>query len=159
MKQISLLRPIASSLCRSRLRGGDARSIVSKKLPAFSLTEVLIALAIIGIVGTAAMPKLLTMVGKAKSMEAQNQLEYVHTLEKNYFYMHSKYSTSFTDISFEQDKLTSEGGNAKYKIEITDAAATTFKATATAVEDFDGDGAFNVWQVDQDKNIKEVTPD
>ena len=105
------------------------------------------------------MPKLLTLIGKAKSTEAQLQLEYVHTLEQNYFYTHSKYSNSLKDISFEHDKLVTEGGNGKYKVEITDAGATTFKATATALEDFDGDGTFNMWQVDQDKNIKEVTPD
>jgi len=130
-----------------------------KKLKAFTLMELLVVLIIIGILVLVALPELLPMISKAKSTEAQLQLEHVHTLEKSYFYMHSKYSTDFTEISFEQSKLTSEGGNANYQIEIVEAGNNAFKARATAIADFDGDGVFNVWEVDQDKHIKEVTPD
>jgi type IV pilus assembly protein PilE len=121
--------------------------------------ELLIVLIIIGILVLLALPNLMPLISKAKSTEAQLQLEHVHTLEKSYFYLHSKYSTDFTEISFEHSKLTTQGGNANYQIEIVSATSNTFKATATAITDFDGDGVFNVWEVDQDKNIKEVTPD
>ncbi len=129
------------------------------RLKAFTLTELLVVLVIIGILVLLAMPKLMPLISKAKSTEAQLQLEHIQTLEKTYFYMHSKYSASFSDISFEHEKLTTEGGSANYKIEISDASSNKFMATATAIVDFDGDGVFNVWQVDQDKNIKEVVPD
>ena len=132
---------------------------LSKKLKAFTLTELLVVLVIIGILVLLALPNLMPLISKAKSTEAQLQLEHIQTLEKTYFYMHSKYSPNFTEISYEPSKLTTEGGNANYKIEITDAGTTAFLATATAVADFDGDGVFNVWQVDQDKNLKEVIPD
>ena len=131
----------------------------AKKLKAFTLMELLIVLIIIGILVLLALPNLMPLISKAKSTEAQLQLEHVCTLEKSYFYMHSKYSTDFKEISFEPAILTTKGGNANYTIEITDATSHSFKARATAVVDFDGDGVFNVWEVDQDKNIKEVTPD
>jgi type IV pilus assembly protein PilE len=131
----------------------------SKKLKAFTLMELLIVLIIIGILVLLALPNLMPLISKAKSTEAQLQLEHVHTLEKSYFYLHSKYSNNFTDIAFEPAKLTTQGGNANYVIEIIEATNTTMKARATAITDFDGDGVFNVWEVDQDKNIKEVTPD
>lgn len=132
---------------------------LNKKFKAFTLTELLVVLVIIGILVLLALPSLMPLISRAKSTEAQLQLEHIHTLEKSYFYMHSKYSNSFVDIGFEQSKLTSQGGNANYKIEITEATNNTFKAQATAITDFDGDGVFNVWEVDQDKNLKEVTPD
>ena len=129
------------------------------KLKAFTLTELLVVLVIIGILVLLALPSLMPLISKAKSTEAQLQLEHIHTLEKSYFYMHSKYSNSFTDIGFEQSKLVTQGGNANYQIDITDAGTNSFKAKATAIADFDGDGTFNVWEVDQDKNIKETIPD
>ncbi len=135
------------------------KSVLNVKLRAFTLTELLIVLVIIGILVLLALPNLMPLVSKAKSTEAQLQLEHIHTLEKTYFYMYSKYSPDFKDINFEPAKLVSEGGTGNYKIEIAEAANTAFKARATAVTDFDGDGTFNVWEIDQDKNLKEVTPD
>jgi type IV pilus assembly protein PilE len=130
-----------------------------KKLKAFTLMELLIVLIIIGILVLLALPNLMPLISKAKSTEAQLQLEHIHTLEKSYFYLHSKYSNNFTEISFEPAKLTTQGGNANYQIEVVEATNNSFKARATAITDFDGDGVFNVWEVDQDKNIKEITPD
>ncbi|MCW3071752.1 MAG: prepilin-type N-terminal cleavage/methylation protein [Bacteroidetes bacterium] len=131
----------------------------AKKLKAFTLIELLTVLIIIGILVMIALPNLMPLVSKAKSTEAQLQLEHVYTLEKSYFYLHSKYSTEFSEISYEPAKTVSENGSANYRLEVTQASNNAFKVSATAVTDFDGDGVFNAWEVDQDKNIKEVTPD
>lgn len=121
--------------------------------------ELLIVLIIIGILVLLALPNLMPLISKAKSTEAQLQLEHVYTLEKSYFYMHSKYSDNLKEISFEQATLSKDGGNANYVIEIVEATSNSFKAQATAVVDFDGDGVFNVWEVDQDKKVREVIAD
>lgn len=130
-----------------------------RKLKAFSLTEVLVVLVIIGILVLLALPNLMPLITRAKSTEAKVQLEHVYTLEKNHFFERSKYNTDLTEIGFEQEKLTTDGGQANYRVEVVDATATTFLARATAVVDFNGNGTFNVWEIDQDKNLKEVSKD
>jgi len=136
-------------------------TLFKKRLKAYTLTEILVVLVIIGILVLLALPNLLPLITRAKSLEAKTQLAHVQTLEQNYFYEHSKYSKDLNEIGFLQDKLTTESkdGRANYRIEITNATNTTFTARATAVVDFNGNGTFNVWEVDQDKNIREVTPD
>lgn len=130
-----------------------------KTFKAFTLQELLVVLMIIGVLTLLVLPNLLPLITKAKSTEAQLQLKHVHTLQKSYFYMHSKYSNDLVAIDFEQSKTTDKGGQANYLIEIVDAGADGFVAKATAVVDFDGDGAFNVWQIDQDNNLQEITKD
>lgn len=136
-------------------------TLLQKRVKAYTLTEILVVLVIIGILVLLALPNLLPLITKAKSTEAKLQLEHVQTLEKNYFYEHSKYSKDLTEIGFIQEKLTtdSKDGRANYRIEITNASNTAFTARATAVVDFNGNGTFNVWEIDQDKTLKEVTPD
>lgn len=127
---------------------------------AFTLTELLVVLVIIGILVLIAYPNLMPLISNAKSTEAKLQLEHVYNLEKSYFYMHSKYSTDLKEIDFVQEKLSSEeGGRANYRIEIVNATNNAFKARATAISDFNGDGKFNVWEIDQEKNLQETVQD
>ena len=130
-----------------------------KKIKAFTLPELLVVLVIIGILVLIAIPRLMPLISKAKSTEAQLQLGHLYSLEQNYFYMHSMYSADLDEIGFEQEKLVSEGGSANYLIEIVEASASGFIARATAVVDFDQDGNFNTWEIDQQKKLTEVTRD
>ena len=130
-----------------------------KKLKAFTLTELLVVLIIIGILVLLAIPNLMPLISRARSTEAKLQLDHLHMLEKSYFYMYSRYSDDFEEIGYEHEKLVSEGGTANYIIEVVDASVNEFKAKATSIVDFDGDGTFNVWEIDQDKNLREVVKD
>lgn len=121
--------------------------------------ELLFVLGIIGILMALAIPNLMPLISKAKSTEAKMQLKHLYTLEKSHFYIHSNYSADMEEIGFEHEKLTSEGGNANYQIEIIEASTNSFKARATAIADFDGDGQFNIWEINQDKKLREVQKD
>ena len=130
-----------------------------KKLIGFTLFELLIAMAIIGILSALSVPVFLPLISRTKSTEAKLQLRHVLMLEKNNFYINSKYTTDINELGYEQAKLVTADGNANYKIDILDASVSNFTAKATAVVDFDGDGQFNVWQITADEKLKEVTPD
>ncbi|MGV8946816.1 MAG: prepilin-type N-terminal cleavage/methylation domain-containing protein [Lutibacter sp.] len=130
-----------------------------KKLKAFNLQEMLVVLVIIGILILIALPSLMPLISKAKSIEAQTQLKHIYNLERTYFFMNSKYNVNFDEIGFEIPKTTTENGNSNYTYEILSATNNAFKASATAITDFDGDGIFNVWEIDQDQNLKEIVKD
>lgn len=130
-----------------------------KKLKAFTLAELLVVLAIIGILVLLALPSLMPLISKTKAMEAQLQLKHLMQLEKSYFFVHSKYTASIDDLGFEQAKLVTQDGHANYKIEVLEASHKNFKARATAVTDFDQDGEMNVWEIDANENLHEVTKD
>lgn len=125
----------------------------------FSLTELMVVLVIIGVLVLLALPKLLPIVTKAKTTEAKLMLKQVHTLEQAFKFEHDRYSANLGEISFEQEKLVSDGGQARYKIAIVASTETSFVAHAVATVDFDGDGNFNVWSVDQTGAITEKTSD
>jgi type IV pilus assembly protein PilE len=129
------------------------------QLKAFTLTEVLVVLVIIGILILLALPNQTAVISKAKATEAKLQLEFLYSLQKSNFHMTSKYAESLEDIGFEQVKLVSEGGTANYILEVIESNSSTFKARATAITDFDQDGNFNVWEIDQDKNLIEKIKD
>jgi type IV pilus assembly protein PilE len=125
----------------------------------FSLTELMIALVIIGVLVLLALPKLLPVVTKAKTTEAKLMLKQLYTLEQSYKFEHDRYSLALSEIGFEHEKLVSAGGQARYKIEIRSADEKLFQAEATSVVDFNDNGVYNVWTVDQTGVIKERVPD
>ena len=49
--------------------------------------------------------------------------------------------------------------NSLYEISILEASPNGFKAKAQAVQDFNGDGQYNIWEIDQEGVLKEVQPD
>lgn len=135
-------------------------NITSKnKIPSFNLQEMLIVLAIIGILLLIALPNLMPLITKAKSVEAQVQLKAIYNAEKQYFFMYSKYSPNLTEIDFEIPKTVKENGSANYTYEIIQANTNEFKVRATALIDFNGNGVFNVWEIDQNGTPKQTISD
>jgi len=128
-------------------------------IAAYSLTEILIVLAIIGILIMMVLPNQTSVVAQAKSIEAQSILNHLYGLEKSYFYRHSKYESDFEKIGFEPSLTIEEGGQAVYRIEIIEASINSFKARAVSLSDFDGDGQFNTWEIDDQKILIETVKD
>lgn len=134
-------------------------SIFKRKIPALNLQETLIVLAIIGILLLLALPNLMPLITKAKSIEAQTQLKAIYNTQTTHRYMYSKYSNDLNELDFVAPKTVKENGTANYVYEIISADNATFKAKAEAITDFDGDGIFNVWEIDENGNPKQIIKD
>ncbi|PRP65887.1 general secretion pathway protein GspG [Nonlabens agnitus] len=132
---------------------------IAKKVPANNLQEVLIVLVIIGILLLLALPNLMPLIAKAKSIEAQSQLKYIYNSQTTHKYMYSKYSFDLNEINFEAPKTIKENGTSNYNYELIESTANHFLARATAVTDFDGDGIMNVWEINEDGVPRQIVPD
>ena len=131
----------------------------SKKLEGFSLLEVLIVLVIIGILVLLALPDQTKVITKAKATEAKLQLQHLYSLERAYHFEYGRYSSDLDKVGFTQEELVTEDGNAYYLISVDQADNSSFRASATSVVDFDNDGTFNVWVIDENKKLEEVQSD
>ena len=129
------------------------------RVKAFNLQEILIVLLIIGVFMLIALPNLMPLVAKAKSIEAQIQLKYIYNNQTSHRYLYSKYTADLYELDFEAPKTVKDNGTANYIYEILSADNTSFIARATAITDFDGDGIFNVWEINQDGTPKQIVKD
>lgn len=133
--------------------------VLRKKIPAYNLQELLVVLVIIGILILIAMPNFTGIINNTKSTEAKNNLVAIQSFQSSYRFMHNTYALELEKIDFIPPKTPDQGGDAYYTYEILNADKTTFIARATAVDDWDGDGIKNVWEINQDRQLVEVTKD
>lgn len=130
-----------------------------KRLKAFTLTEVMVVLVIIGILMLIALPNLTGLFGKAHALEAQKQLQYLAALEETFYQTKARYSDDFGELGFTPPKTVQTDGDAKYNYEIVRVSQSSFLARATAVVDFDKDGVLNVWEVGEDGKVLQTVAD
>ncbi len=145
-----LIFPLAHPMRRPPAETGES---------GFSLTELLIVLVIVGILTLLALPRFMSVTSRAKATEAKLALQQLYTLEHSYRLEHDRYSDEETAIGYEPNQLTTEGGSARYDVQIEQASTDGFTASATAVVDFDGDGTFDVWEVDESGQVRQRMPD
>jgi type IV pilus assembly protein PilE len=126
-----------------------------------TLIELLIVLVVMGILASLAVPRFVQLQTKAKASEAKGMLRAAVVLEKAYHNQHHCYSPSLEEIGFMQVPLVCDDppGNGRYRIHIPVATDQQLRVTATAVVDFDGDGQYSMWVIDQAGRIVEQVPD
>lgn len=93
---------------------------------------------------------------KARSYEAQLQLDFLYKLEASFFKKNQRYSTDLIEIGFEQPNTITNGGQAYYIYQITEATDSTFTAKATCIYNYDKDNAFDTWTIDQNKSLVNI---
>ncbi len=93
----------------------------------FSLVELMIVVAIIGVLAALAVPKFQSFQAKAKQSEAKSNLSHIYTLEQSYFGDQDKYIADKTELGFATQ------GHTRYDYAITvGGGGATFVGTATA---------------------------
>jgi len=135
------------------------RKFTKQRLKAFTLTELMTVLVIIGILMLVALPIFDDLFGDAYSIEAQNQLKFLQSRQQTFYQKKFMYSDDLRTIGFTAPKTLHENGDARYSYEVIQASKTGFTARATAIADFDNDGSIHIWEVNQDGVITEITPD
>ena len=112
----------------------------NKKLKAFTLTELLVVLGIVGILTLLALPMFDNLGAKAYEAEAETNLKHIKNLEEAGKIRKFEYGSDLKELSFQQPITRANGGTAVFEYEIVEASKTSFVARAKAIEDFDGDG-------------------
>jgi len=135
----------------------------------FSLTELMIVVAIIGILAVIAIPNFLKYQARAKQSEAKNNLVAIHTSEMAYFAEKNTYVDDFDAIGFAimgSSRLyyyelgTSSSGTLPpgcTASTLDSVSATGFTAAATG--NIDGDATCDVWTIDENKTLLNVMND
>ncbi len=133
-------------------KGGEKMiKLLKKKEEGFTLIELMIVVAIIGILAAIAIPNFLRYQAKAKQTEAKSNLGSIYTSQITYNAETDTYSNAFTNLDW------AASGSTRYTYAIPQSAATQFTVTAKA--NVDGDATSDFWIINEQKSLVNVTND
>ncbi|MFH2013096.1 MAG: prepilin-type N-terminal cleavage/methylation domain-containing protein [Pseudomonadota bacterium] len=118
----------------------------------FTLIELMIVVAIIGILAAIAIPNYLSFQKKAKTAEAKTMLGNIRTMEETYFVRNDTYSNSKTQIDWVDPSY-------KYYDTMTITSASSSAFTARISGNLDGDAVTDAWTIDQTGTLTHVIVD
>lgn len=137
----------------------------------FTLIELMIVVAIIGILAAIAIPNFTRFQAKSKQSEAKTNLKAVFTAAKSYFAERDSYGSTFNDIGFAaengrryaygygaSDVIASQLGAAVITT-CTGASVQTTGFTSTACGNVDTDTVQDLWRVDANNTLVNTTDD
>lgn len=125
---------------------------IFKNKQGFTLIELMIVVAIIGILAAIAIPNFMSYQCKAKQSEAKSALGDIRTMQEVYFAEHDSYQ-SLDDIGW---SINSTEARYNYTMNTT---GNSFEAQATADIDNDGTDDDDVWTIDDDGDLENNTND
>jgi len=99
---------------------------------AFTLTELLVVIILVGILAALAIPRFTGTTDRAMELEAQLALEKIYQLQNIYYLKHKRYTTDLAELGFQQEEVIDDQGNgrARYLISVTTASDSSYSARA-----------------------------
>ena len=131
----------------------------TKTLKAFTLTELLIVLAVIGVLVLLALPQLSNVGTDAAMQESFINLKAMKEKQIGFRTGKFRFANDLDELRFTPPKLEADGGTARFTYSVEQADQTTFLCKATSVVDFDGDGSFAEVTINQDGKIETTVED
>lgn len=113
----------------------------------FTLIELMIVVAIIGVLAAIAIPNYMNYQCKAKQSEAKSNLGSIRTMQEAYRAEHDTYGSNSSVIGFEVQ------GDNRYSYSITNATDSDFTARANATINNETD----VWQIYSNGTLENTT--
>ena len=133
-------------------KGGEKMLLrLRKKTKGFTLIELMIVVAIIGILAAIAIPNFLRYQAKSKQSEAKANLGAIFTSEVSYKSEKDNYATR-ANLDW------APTGNTRYSYSVTSATATLFTAQATC-SSIDNDATIDTWTIDQARVLTNTVND
>ena len=114
----------------------------------FTLIELMVVVAIIGILSAIAVPNFITFLCKAKQIEAKKNLSILRSCEEAYRAVHDTYGSDLNKLGF------SFSGTSKYTYTFISAInASEFKAHTKGVIN----GKDDIWTIDQNGTLDNIS--
>jgi len=125
--------------------------IKKKKEKGFTLIELMIVVAIIGILAAIAIPNFLRYQAKAKQSEAKTNLGGIYVSEITYKSENDTFTGTVTDLDW------AASGSTRYAYTVPGANITTF--TALAISNIDTDTYQDRWTINDTKILNNLSND
>lgn len=141
---------------------------------AFSLMELMIVIAIVGILAAFSIPSYNRYLAKAKQTEVSLNLASLHAAQQLYFLEHNTYTNDLSVLAWEPSGHKNNMShysygfqgkkNNNYFVGTSQIEANAFPAThahkdsfiACAIADLQGKGKLDIWTIDESKKITHV---
>lgn len=96
----------------------------------FTLIELMVVLAIVGVLASLALPSFQSQIRKARRIDAQTSLQRIQLEQVRWRSHHDTYALNLNDLG-----LTSSSGQAYFQLSISEASSDGFIAMASALGD------------------------